>query len=129
MKLLQTAKLILQNTIEYSENLNNKILEIEKNTIEYSEKTKDTILEVSKYRTTNPKDFIESIKLKNPIPYPDLLETIIYHELVSKNMSEYSRKSIYSGLINIRKLAKYETADYYLKLLEEMRLILDLEIE
>lgn len=111
IKLLHTGKLILQNTNEYSENLNNTILEFRKDTINYT------------------KDDIESVKLNNPIPYPDLLETIISNELVSKTISEYSHNSIYNGLINLRKLAKYETVEYYLKSLEEMILILDLEIE
>ncbi|CAM1369048.1 conserved hypothetical protein [Tenacibaculum litoreum] len=111
IKLLHTAKLILANTSEYSNNLNKTILEFEQDTVNYT------------------KEKLESVKANNPIPYPDLLETIISNELISKNVSEYSHNSIYNNLINLRKLSQYETAEYYLKLLEEMMLNLDLEIE
>ena len=111
IKLLQTAKLILSNTSVYSDNLAKTIIELEKDSISYSQKR------------------LESVKQKNPIPYPDMLETIMSNELVSKNISEYSHSSIYNGLINLRKLAKFETAEYYLKSLQEMIVILDLEIE
>ncbi|AZJ35228.1 hypothetical protein [Tenacibaculum singaporense] len=111
IKLLHTAKLILANTSEYSNNLNKTILKFEQDTVNYT------------------KEKLESVKANNPIPYPDLLETIISNELISKNVSEYSHNSIYNNLINLRKLSQYETAEYYLKLLEEMMLNLDLEIE
>ncbi|WP_417799500.1 hypothetical protein [Tenacibaculum sp.] len=111
IKLLHTAKLILANTSEYSNNLNKTILEFEQDTVNYT------------------KEQLESVKANNPIPYPDLLETIISNELIAKNVSEYSHNAIYNNLINLRKLSQYETAEYYLKLLEEMMLNLDLEIE
>lgn len=111
IKLLHTAKLILTNTNQYAKNLNNTVIELEKDTI------------------TNNNQAIEELKSSNPIPYPDLLETIISNELISKNISEFSHNYIYIGLNNLRKLTKYETVEYYQKSLEEMILLLDLEIE
>jgi hypothetical protein len=111
IKLLHTAKLILVNTDTHSRGLNNFILELEKDTV------------------NNNATSIQLTKSTNPIPYPDLLETIISNELISKNISEYSHNYIYSSLINLRKLAKYETADYYQKSLKEMIFLLNLEIE
>ncbi len=111
IKLLHTAKLILTNTNQYAQSLSNAVIELEKDTI-----TKDN-------------QSIEDLKSSNPIPYPDLLEPIISNELISKNISEFSHNYIFSGLNNLRKLTKYETADYYQKSLEEMILLLDLEIE
>lgn len=108
---MHTSKLILLNTSQYFTALNDAILEFEKDTL------------------NNDEAEIKEIKLVNLIPYPDLLETIISNELISKNMSEYSHYYVYSGLINLRKLAKYETIDFYQKSLEEMILLLDLEIE
>lgn len=111
IKLLHTAKIILLNTNEYSNGLYNTMLEFEKDSIKYT------------------KEKIESLKAKNPIPYPDLLETLISNELVSKNTSEFTHNYIYSNLINLRKLSSYETAEYYSILLDEMITTLDLEIE
>jgi hypothetical protein len=111
IKLLHTAKLILTNTNQYAKSLNNTVIELEKDTI------------------TNNNQTIEELKSSNPIPYPDLLETIISNELISKNISEFSHNYIYSGLNNLRKLTKYETVEYYQKSLEEMILLLGLEIE
>ncbi len=111
IKLLHTAQLILTNTNQYVKSLNNAVIELEMDTI------------------TNNNQIIEEAKSSNPIPYPDLLETIISNELISKNISEFSHNYIYSGLINLRKLTKYETVEYYQKSLEEMILLLDLEIK
>ncbi len=111
IKLLNTAKLIVTNTNQYAKSLNNHFIELGKDTIANNSQT------------------IEELKASNPIPYPDLLETIISNELISKNISEFSHNYIYSGLNNLRKLTKYETVDYYQKSLEEMILLLDLEIK
>lgn len=111
IKLLHSAQLIVYNTNQYSGNLHH------------------TILEISKDTTQNDEERIASIKLSNPIPYPDLLETIITNELISKNTSRYAHSYLYNSLINFRKLAKYETIDYYQKSLNELKLLLDLEIE
>tara|TARA_B110001450_G_scaffold197611_1_gene186213 strand:- start:6773 stop:7333 length:561 start_codon:yes stop_codon:yes gene_type:complete len=111
IKLLQTAKLILSRTSVYSDLLTKKIIEFEKDSIKYSQKK------------------IEFVKQNNPIPYPDLLETIISNELVSKNISENSHNLIYNYIINLRRLAKYKTAEHYIIFLEEMIVILDIEIE
>ena len=110
IKILHTTKSVLSNTFEYSKELNNAVLKFEKDTVNYTEER------------------IESIKLNNPIPYPDLLRTIISNELITKNVSESSHSSIFNDLINLRKLAKYETAHYYQKTLEEMMLQVELEI-
>ncbi len=111
IKLLQTAKIILSKTSVYSDLLTKKIIEFEKDSIKYSQKK------------------IEFVKQNNPIPYPDLLETIISNELVSKNISENSHNLIYNYIINLRRLAKYKTAEHYIIFLEEMIVILDIEIE
>ena len=111
IKLLYTAKLILTNTTQYAKSLNNKVIELEKDSI------------------TNNNQTIEDLKSSNPIPYPDLLETIISNELISKNISELSHNYIYSGLNNLKKQTKNETVEYYQKSLEELILLLDLEIE
>ncbi len=111
VKLLQTAKRIVNNTFEYSENLNQALLSFEKDTVNYT------------------KESISNLKTNNPIPYPNLLEGIVVNELVSRNISEYSHSSIYNCLINLRKLSSYATVEYYLKTLEEMIAMLDLEIE
>ncbi|OUS00960.1 hypothetical protein A9Q86_09440 [Flavobacteriales bacterium 33_180_T64] len=111
IKLLETANLILTNTHKYTKILNNTVVEQEKDTI------------------NNGIDDMEKLKTLNPIPYPELLETIISNELISKNISEYTHSSIYNGLINLKKLAKYETAEYYQNYLEQMILLLSLEIE
>ncbi len=111
IKLLNTAKLILINTNQYAKGLNDAILELEEDTLR------------------NNNQSMEEHKSSNPIPYPDLLETIISNELISKNISEFSHNYIYTGLNNLRKLTKYETVEYYQKSLEEMILLLDLEIE
>ena len=111
IKLLNTAKLIVTNTNQYAKSLSKTVIELEKDTI------------ANNYQT------IEETKSSNPIPYPDLLETLISNELISKYISEFSHNYIYSGLNNLRKLTKYETVDYYQKSLEEMILLLDLEIE
>jgi hypothetical protein len=111
IKLLTTAKLMLSNTRDYSKNLNNTIIGLKRDSVQY------------------PEDDIETVKSNNPVPYPGLVETIISNELVAKNISEYSHNNLYNDLINIRKLTEYETIEYYLKSLEEMILVLDLEIE
>ena len=105
IKLLNTSKLILENTRQYTSALNNTILNLQN------------------------KETKELTKSLNPIPYPDLLETILSNELISKNMSEYSHNHIYEGIINLRKLARYESVELYLKNLEDLILLLNLEIE
>lgn len=111
VKLLQAARGILANTKLYADNLNKAIVHFEKDSANY------------------PIETIEDIKKGNPIPYPDLLETIISNELVSKNVSESTLTDMYLGLINLRKLADYESVDRYLQSLELLMLSLSLEID
>ena len=111
IKLLQTAKLILVKNLNYANALNKTIIEFEKDTLK------------------NGVEDLKQLKNANPIPYPILFETIISNELISKNISEYSHSSLYNKLITLRRLAKYESVDYYQKYLELMILILNLEIE
>ena len=111
IKLLQTAKLILVKNLNYTGGLNKAILEFEKDSLR------------------NSAEGLKQLKTANPIPYPILFETIISNELISKNISEYSHSSLYNKLITLRRLAKYESVDYYQKYLELMILTLDLEIE
>jgi len=111
IKLLQTANIILVNTNKYSNTLNSSFIKFERDTLNYK------------------KDALEKFKSNNPIPYPDLLEAIISNELISKNISEFSHSRIYTGLINFKKLANYESVKNYQKSLEVMILLLNLEIE
>ncbi|MEP0264623.1 hypothetical protein [Dokdonia sp.] len=111
IKLLQTANIILVNTNEYANTLNSSFIEFERDTVNYKI------------------DALEEFKSNNPIPYPDLLEAVISNELISKNISEFSHSRIYTGLINFKKLANYESVKNYQKSLEVMILLLNLEIE
>ncbi len=111
IKLLQTAKLILVKNLNYTNALNKTIVKFERDTI------------------NNGIEELKLLKSANPIPYPILFETIISNELISKNISVYSHSSLYNKLITLRRLAKYESVDYYQKYLELMILILSLEIE
>jgi len=111
IKLLRSANMMATSTSDYSSYLNELIVELSKDTVNYDQES------------------INSIKSLNPIPYPDLLETILSNELISKNVSGFSHNFLFDGLINLRKLAKYESVDYYQKYLEQMELILTFEIE
>tara|TARA_R100001480_G_C4718610_1_gene179638 strand:- start:479 stop:1069 length:591 start_codon:yes stop_codon:yes gene_type:complete len=111
IKLLKTSKLILINTRTYSLELSNRIRNLEKDTIDA-----DSIR-------------ISKIKKHNPIPFPNLLETVITTEILSKNISEYSHNEIYTELINLKKLADYKTSEIYEQSLSELIFLLDLEIQ
>lgn len=110
VKLLKSAKNIIDNTFDYTKGLGTYI---------------DTIKKDSSY-TSN---LINKLKSDNPIPYPDLMENIISNEVVSKNISEYSHNFIFSSLINLRKIANYSSIDTYKFLLKELEFIIDLEIK
>lgn len=109
IKLLNTAKNILDGTYNYSNTLSTYIIELEK----------DSSYTISR---------MDDVKLNNPIPYPDLMETIISNELISKNISEFSHNQVYNGLINMKKVCNYNSIKIYKKLLKEQILLLDLEI-
>lgn len=111
IKLLNTSKLILVNTKSYSQELNKAVEKLKKDTI------------------NNSNESISQIKKTNPIPFPYLLETVITNEILSKNISEYSHSKIYTGLINLKKLADYQTAEIYDQSLSELIILMDLEIQ
>jgi hypothetical protein len=111
IKLLNTSRLILTNTKKYSQGLNRTVKKLEKDTI------------------NNSYEKISEMKETNPIPFPYLLETVITNEIVSKNISEYSHTQIYTGLINLKKLANYQTAGKYEQSLAELIILMDLEIQ
>lgn len=111
IKLLNTAKIVLENTKTYTNTLTNTILNLEKDTINYT------------------KESIQAIKLSNPIPYPVLLETILSNDLFSKNVSEFTHKSVFIRLLNIKKVANYEASEVYQRTLDELILNIQLEIQ
>jgi len=111
IKLLNTSKLMLIKTKEYSLGMNKGVRELIK---------KDTL---------NTKENLALLKTNNPIPFPYLLETVITNEIVSKNISEYSHGEIYTGLIDLKKLANYQTIDFYEKSLSELIALIDFEIQ
>lgn len=110
IKLLNTSRLILINTKVYSQGL--------KRTVEKHEKD-----------TTSSIEIISQMKKDNPIPFPHLLETVVTNEIVSKNISRYSHSQIYAGLLNLKKLADYRTAETYDQALTELIFLMDLEIQ
>lgn len=112
IKLLRTAKAIITGTTSYTKGLIDYVLEIEKDS---------TII--------NKKVNIEKIKTTNPFPFPDLFETIMSNVLISKNISEHSHVSIFTSLINLRKLSSYSSAGPYLNELNIIKLHLDAEID
>ena len=110
IKLLNTAKNILDGTYNYTNGLSNYISELEQDTI-------------------NTDSAINIIKLNNPLPYPDLMETIISNELISRNLTEFSHNQMYNGLINMKKVSNYNSVETYKKILKEQILLLELEID
>ena len=111
IKLLNTSRLILSDTKLYSQGMSRAVNKIEKDT------------------TYNNYERIFQMKKDNPIPFPYLLETVIANEIVSKNISEYSHSQIYTGLINLKKIANYKMIETYELLLSELIALIDLEIQ
>lgn len=111
IKLLNTSRLILSDTKLYSQGMSRAVNKIEKDT------------------TYNNYERISQMKKDNPIPFPYLLETVIANEIVSKNISEYSHSQIYTGLINLKKIANYKMIETYELLLSELIALIDLEIQ
>jgi hypothetical protein len=111
IKLLNTSRLILSDTKLYSQGMSRAVNKIEKDT------------------TNNNYERISQMKKDNPIPFPYLLETVIANEIVSKNISEYSHSQIYTGLINLKKIANYKMIETYELLLSELIALIDLEIQ
>ena len=111
IKLLNTSKIIVTETLSYTEKLNSYIDTLQQDSSNYDELR------------------LKRVQTQNPIPYPDLLEEIIASELVLKNMSEFSHSIVYTNIMNIKKLASYKTISYYKRMLDELLLILTLEIK
>ena len=111
IKLLNSATHIIDMTYDYTVGLESFILELERDS------------------TTNNDSIITIIKEKNPLPYPDLMETIISNELISKNISEFSYIQINNVIINLKRVRKYERINNYKKSLKELSILLELEVE
>ncbi len=112
IKLLNSATHIINMTYDYTVGLESFILELERDST-----------------TTNNDSIITIIKEKNPLPYPDLMETIISNELISKNISEFSYIQINSVIINLKRVREYERINNYKRFLKELMILLELEIE
>ncbi|RLD73209.1 MAG: hypothetical protein DRJ07_21115 [Bacteroidetes bacterium] len=111
IKLLNSATHIIDMTYDYTVGLESFILELERDS------------------TTNNDSIITIIKEKNPLPYPDLMETIISNELISKNISEFSYIQINSVIINLKRVREYDRINNYKRSLKELMILLELEIE
>jgi len=111
IKLLNSATQIINMTYDYTVGLESYILELEKDS------------------TTNKDSIITIIKEKNPLPYPDLMETIISNELISKNISEFSYIQINSIIINLKRVREYKRINNYKRSLKELEILLELEID
>ena len=111
IKLLKTAKFLLIDTKVYSQKLEKAIKEFQSDTLQ------------------DNNNIIEEIKKTNPIPFPTILETVLTNEVIFKNISEYSQSQIYKGLINLKKLANYQTLNMYDQSLSHLADLIDLEIK
>ena len=109
IKLLNTAQSVIGVTYAYTKGLG-----------EFDNSIKQ---DSSKFDFT-----LKEFRKSNPFPHPDLLESIIANELVSKNISEFTHTQIYAGLINLQKKDSYQRIDSYLKSLEEIHLLIQLEV-
>ena len=111
IKLLHSAQNILEGTLKYSSNLESSVAEMEKDTINFNE------------------ELISSIKKNAELPYPDLFETIVSNELMSKNMSEFSHGLIFDRLLNLKKLKELNSIHVYQRFHEEILLLIALEVK
>ncbi len=111
IKLLNSATHIINMTYDYTVGLETFVLELEKDS------------------TINNDSIITIIKEKNPLPYPDLMETIISNELISKNISEFSYIKINSVIINLKRVRGYKSINNYKMSLKELTILLELEID
>ena len=111
VKLLNSAVQIIHMTYDYTVGLESFILELERDS------------------TTNNDSIVTIIKKKNPLPYPDLMETIIANELISKNISEFSYIHINNIIINLKRVREYERINNYKRFLKELTILLELEID
>ena len=111
IKLLKTAKFLLIDTKVYSQKLEKAIKEFQSDTLQ------------------DNNNIIEEIKKTNPIPFPTILETVLTNEVIFKNISEYTQSQIYKGLINLKKLANYQTLNMYDQSLSHLADLIELEIQ
>ena len=111
VKLLNSADRIIEMTYDYTIGLESFILELERDS------------------SNNNDSIITNIKEKNPLPYPDLMETIISNELISKNISEFSYVQINSVIINLKRVREYERINNYKRHLKELIILFELEID
>jgi len=111
IKLLNSASRIIDMTYVYTVGLESYIKDYKNDSI----KNTDSIISI--------------IKEKNPLPYPDLLGTIISNELISKNMSDFSYIQINSVIINLKRNCEYGRINTYKRSLKELELLLELEID
>ncbi|RLD66153.1 MAG: hypothetical protein DRI84_05350 [Bacteroidetes bacterium] len=111
VKLLKSADRVIDMTYEYTLGLESYILELEKDSI------------------NNSDSIIRDIKNKNQLPYPDLMETIISNELISKNISAFSYLQINSAIINLKKVREWGRINTYKRFLNELDILLELEID
>jgi len=111
IKLLNSASRIVDMTYVYTVGLESYIADYKNDSI------------------SNTDSIILVIKEKNPLPYPDLIGTIISNELISKNMSDFSYIQINSVIINLKRNREYESINTYKRSLKELELLLELEID
>ena len=111
IKLLNSATHIIEMTYDYTVGLESFVLGLEKDS------------------TINNDSIITIIKAKNPLPYPDLMETIISNELISKNISVFTYIQINSVIINLKRVREYERINNYKRSLKELMILLELEID
>ena len=111
IKLLHSAHTLIAGTLKYSSNLESSIAQMEKDTINFNE------------------DLITSIKKNAELPYPDLFETNVSNELMSKNMSEFSHGLIFDRLLNLKKLKELNAIKVYKRFHEEILLLIGLEVK
>ena len=111
VKLINSASQIIEMTYIYSTGLESYLGELKKGSI------------------NNSDSLVAIFKNKNPLPYPDLIETIIANELITKNMSEFSYVTINSVIINLNRVRDYESINTYKRSLKELEILFEMEME
>ncbi|QTE24313.1 hypothetical protein [Polaribacter cellanae] len=108
IKLINTANTIVSSSYNYSRVIHKYVEELAKDSIANSNKIKIVIK-------------------RNPLPYPEMLKSILTNQIVSKNISEYMQKVIYNNLYNLKKTHNFADIFDYENVLEELKLALELE--
>lgn len=86
-------------------------------------------IQFMKQDTSYTDEDIRSIVSNNPLPYPDYLSTTLENPAVLDNMSAFTYEQLYKHLLNLEKLAKFKTLSYYAEGLENIKSLLDLEVQ